>query len=123
MEDIAERYAPIAQAKQLELLCKTPLPPLSVVGDSARLGQILTNLLSNAIKFTEAGEVEIDIQLIAEQDGSVQLEFGVRDTGIGISAEQQARLFQSFTQADSSMARKYGGTGLGLTISQRLTRR
>ena len=121
VEDIAERYAPIAQAKQLELLCKTPLPPLSVVGDSARLGQILTNLLSNAIKFTEAGEVEIDIQLIAEQDGSVQLEFGVRDTGIGISAEQQARLFQSFTQADSSMARKYGGTGLGLTISQRLT--
>lgn len=121
VEDIAERYAPIAQAKQLELLCKTPLPPLSVVGDSARLGQILTNLLSNAIKFTETGEVEINIQLIAEQDGLVQLEFGVRDTGIGISPEQQTRLFQSFTQADSSMARKYGGTGLGLTISQRLT--
>jgi len=121
VEDIAERYAPIAQGKQLELLCKTPLPPLSVVGDSARLGQILTNLLSNAIKFTESGEVVIDIQLIAEGDGSVQLEFGVRDTGIGINPEQQARLFQSFTQADSSMARKYGGTGLGLTISQRLT--
>lgn len=120
VEDIAERYAPIAQGKKLELLCKTPLPPLSVVGDSARLGQILTNLLSNAIKFTEAGEVEIDIQLVAERDGMVQLEFGVRDTGIGISPEQQARLFQSFTQADSSMARKYGGTGLGLTISQRL---
>ena len=121
VEDIAERYAPIAQGKKLELLCKTPLPPISVVGDSARLGQILTNLLSNAIKFTEAGEVEIDIQLLAEHDGRVQLEFGVRDTGIGISPEQQARLFQSFTQADSSMARKYGGTGLGLTISQRLT--
>jgi signal transduction histidine kinase/DNA-binding response OmpR family regulator len=121
VEDIAERYAPIAQGKKLELLCKTPLPPLSVVGDSARLGQILTNLLSNAIKFTEAGEVEIDIQLIAERDGMVQLEFGVRDTGIGINPEQQARLFQSFTQADSSMARRYGGTGLGLTISQRLT--
>lgn len=121
VEDIAERYAPIAQGKKLELLCKTPLPPLSVVGDSARLGQILTNLLSNAIKFTEAGEVEIDIRLIAERGGMVQLEFGVRDTGIGISPEQQARLFQSFTQADSSMARKYGGTGLGLTISQRLT--
>ena len=120
VEDIAERYAPIAQGKKLELLCKTPLPPLSVVGDSARLGQILTNLLSNAIKFTEAGEVEIDIHLIAERDGLVELEFGVRDTGIGISPAQQARLFQSFTQADSSMARKYGGTGLGLTISQRL---
>lgn len=121
VEDIAERYAPIAQGKKLELLCKTPLPPLSVVGDSARLGQVLTNLLSNAIKFTESGEVEIDIQLIAERDGLVQLEFGVRDTGIGINPEQQARLFQSFTQADSSMARKYGGTGLGLAISQRLT--
>lgn len=120
VEDIAERYAPIAQGKKLELLCKTPLPPPSVVGDSARLGQILTNLLSNAIKFTEAGEVEIDIHVIAEHDGLVQLEFAVRDTGIGISQAQQARLFQSFTQADSSMARKYGGTGLGLTISQRL---
>lgn len=121
VEDIAERYAPIAQGKKLELLCKTPLPPLSVVGDSARLGQVLTNLLSNAIKFTESGEVEIDVQFIAERDGLVQLEFGVRDTGIGINPEQQARLFQSFTQADSSMARKYGGTGLGLAISQRLT--
>lgn len=120
MEDIAERYAPIAQGKNLELLCKTPLPPLSVVGDSARLGQVITNLLSNAIKFTETGEVTIDVQFIAERDGLVQLEFGVRDTGIGINPEQQARLFQSFTQADSSMARKYGGTGLGLTISQRL---
>lgn len=121
VEDIAERYAPIAQGKQLELLCRTPLPPLSVVGDSARLGQVLTNLLSNAIKFTETGEVIIDVQLLAERNSRVQLEFGVRDTGIGISPEQQARLFQSFTQADSSMARKYGGTGLGLTISQRLT--
>ena len=120
IEDIAERYAPIAQAKQLELLCRTPLPPLSVVGDSARLGQVLTNLLSNAIKFTEAGEVIIDVQLLAKRDGRVQSEFGVRDTGIGISPEQQSRLFQSFTQADSSMTRKYGGTGLGLTISQRL---
>ena len=120
MEDIAERYAPIAQGKNLELLCKTPLPPLSVIGDSARLGQIVTNLLSNAIKFTEAGEVQINLELISERDGMVQLEIGVRDTGIGISPEQQARLFQSFTQADSSMARKYGGTGLGLTISQRL---
>lgn len=120
VEDIAERYAPIAQGKHLELLCKTPLPPLSVVGDSARLGQVLTNLLSNAIKFTEAGEVEIDVSLVAEKGDELSLEFCVRDTGIGISTEQQGRLFQSFTQADSSMARKYGGTGLGLTISQRL---
>ncbi|PUA26597.1 MAG: hybrid sensor histidine kinase/response regulator [Cellvibrio sp. 79] len=120
VEDIAERYAPIAQGKHLELLCKTPLPPLSVVGDSARLGQVITNLLSNAIKFTESGEVEIAVSLIADAGDRVRLGVCVRDTGIGISQEQQRRLFQSFTQADSSMARKYGGTGLGLTISQRL---
>ncbi len=120
VEDIAERYAPIAQGKYLELLCKTPLPPLSVVGDSARLGQVITNLLSNAIKFTERGEVEIDVSVVAEKGDQLRLGFCLRDTGIGISEEQKARLFQSFTQADSSMARKYGGTGLGLTISQRL---
>lgn len=120
IEDIAERYAPIAQGKQLELLCKTPLPPVSVIGDSARLGQVITNLLSNAIKFTERGEVEIALSLMEQDGDKVQLQFCIRDTGIGISQEQQARLFQSFTQADSSMARKYGGTGLGLTISQRL---
>lgn len=120
VEDIAERYAPIAQGKSLELLCKTPLPPLSAVGDSARLGQVITNLLSNAIKFTESGEVIIEVDLVEAKDKQVVLEFSVRDTGIGITPEQQSRLFQSFTQADSSMARKYGGTGLGLAISQRL---
>jgi two-component system sensor histidine kinase/response regulator len=120
VEDIAERYAPIAQAKSLELLSKTPLPPLSAIGDSARLGQVITNLLSNAIKFTERGEVVIEVDLVEEKDSQVLLEFSVRDTGIGMTPEQQSRLFQSFTQADSSMARKYGGTGLGLAISQRL---
>lgn len=120
IEDIAERYAPIAQGKHLELLCKTPLPPLSVVGDSARLGQVITNLLSNAIKFTETGEVEIEVGSLGQEGDRLRLVFSVRDTGIGINQEHQARLFQSFTQADSSMARKYGGTGLGLTISQRL---
>lgn len=120
VEDIAERYAPIAQGKHLELLCNTPLPPVSVIGDSARLGQVITNLLSNAIKFTEQGEVEVSLNLLEHQGDKLRLAFNIRDTGIGISAEQQARLFQSFTQADSSMARKYGGTGLGLTISQRL---
>lgn len=120
VEDIAERYAPIAQGKSLELLCKTPLPPISTVGDSARLGQVITNLLSNAIKFTERGEVVIEVELVEEKNKQVLLEFSVRDTGIGITDEQKSRLFQSFTQADSSMARKYGGTGLGLAISQRL---
>ena len=120
VEDLAERYAPIAQGKGLELLCDTPVPPISVEGDSARLAQVLTNLLSNAIKFTAEGEVVISVERIADTDREISLSFGVRDTGIGISAAQQAKLFQAFTQADSSMTRKYGGTGLGLVISQRL---
>ncbi len=120
VEDLAERYAPIAHAKGLELLCDTPLPPLTVEGDASRLAQVLTNLLSNAIKFTENGEVEMNVARLEESEQQVQLSFCVRDTGIGISEDQRARLFNAFTQADSSMARKYGGTGLGLAISQRL---
>lgn len=120
LEDLAERYAPVAQAKGLELLCSTPIPPLSVKGDSARIAQVLTNLLSNAIKFTEKGEVLLSVENIKEADDEITLHFGVRDTGIGISTEQQSKLFNAFTQADSSMTRKYGGTGLGLVISQRL---
>ncbi len=120
IEDIAERYAPIAQGKGLELLCRTPVPPVTVVGDGPRLGQVITNLLGNAIKFTESGEVELSLLSVADKEAQLQLRFSVRDTGIGISPEQSAKLFQSFTQADSSMSRKYGGTGLGLAISQRL---
>jgi len=120
LEDLAERYAPVAQGKGLELLCSTPLPPLSVKGDSARIAQVLTNLLSNAIKFTEKGEVLLSVENMAESEDEVTLHFGVRDTGIGITQEQKSKLFNAFTQADSSMTRKYGGTGLGLVISQRL---
>lgn len=120
LEDLAERYAPVAQGKGLELLCSTPIPPLSVKGDSARIAQVLTNLLSNAIKFTEKGEVLLSVDNVQESEGEVTLHFAVRDTGIGISAEQKSKLFNAFTQADSSMTRKYGGTGLGLVISQRL---
>lgn len=119
LEDLAERYAPIAQGKNLQLVC-TPMPPISVEGDSSRLSQVLTNLLSNAIKFTEFGEIILSVEQIKETEKEVQLCFGVRDTGIGITPEQQSKLFTAFTQADSSMARKYGGTGLGLVISQRL---
>lgn len=122
LEDLAERYAPIAQGKGLELLCNTPIPPLSVEGDSARLAQVLTNLLSNAIKFTSHGEVMMAVERIEETADKVQLHFGVRDTGIGISADQSEKLFTAFTQADTSMTRKYGGTGLGLAISQRLVK-
>ncbi len=120
VEDLAERYAPIAQGKGLELLCNTPIPPLSVEGDSARLAQVLTNLLSNAIKFTAHGEVMLAVDRISETATDVSLNFSVRDTGIGITQEQQNKLFTAFTQADTSMTRKYGGTGLGLAISQRL---
>jgi len=120
LEDLAERYAPIAQGKGLELLCSTPIPPISVEGDSARLAQVLTNLLSNAIKFTAKGEVMLAVEKIDEAAGQVELHFSVRDTGIGITPEQHSKLFIAFTQADTSMTRKYGGTGLGLAISQRL---
>ena len=122
LEDLAERYAPIAQGKGLELLCSTPIPPLSVEGDSARLAQVLTNLLSNAIKFTAQGEVMLAVKRVEENADSVLLDFSVRDTGIGIAPDQHTKLFTAFTQADTSMSRKYGGTGLGLAISQRLIR-
>jgi len=120
LEDLAERYAPIAQGKGIELLCNTPIPPLSVEGDSNRLAQVLTNLLSNAIKFTAEGEVMLSVERVEESTGHVNLRFAVRDTGIGITADQKNKLFTAFTQADTSMTRKYGGTGLGLAISQRL---
>jgi len=122
LEDLAERYAPIAQGKGLELLCNTPIPPLSVEGDAARLAQVLTNLLSNAIKFTSHGEVMLAVECVGETAQEVRLHFSVKDTGIGITEEQQTKLFNAFTQADTSMTRKYGGTGLGLAISQRLVK-
>ena len=108
-----------AARKDLELLLRIdPTLPRHVVVDPVRLTQILCNLLGNAIKFTEAGEVELRVEY---RDDRVL--FSVRDTGIGISAEQKRKLFQAFSQADSSTSRRYGGTGLGLTISQSLADR
>ena len=94
--------------------------PAAISGDLARLRQILLNLLSNAVKFTEAGEVVLTVSSGVASAGKVALTFAVRDTGIGMSAQGMSRLFQSFSQADSSTTRKYGGTGLGLAISKRL---
>jgi signal transduction histidine kinase len=95
--------------------------PDSLVGDDQRLAQAITNLLSNAVKFTpENGSIRMDARLAKEEEGICTLQFEVADTGIGISKEQQARLFTSFQQADSGTSRKFGGTGLGLAISKRI---
>ena len=94
--------------------------PVHLVGDPLRLGQVLINLMSNAVKFTAQGEVRLRCRVAEAGDDWADLRFEVEDTGIGMTAEQQGRLFEAFTQADGSITRKYGGTGLGLTISKRL---
>jgi CheY-like chemotaxis protein len=109
------------QRKGLELLFKTdPSVPIALVGDPLRLGQILINLSNNAVKFTDTGEIVVSTEFIKKEIAQVSLKFSVQDTGVGMTAEQAAKLFQPFMQADSSTTRKYGGTGLGLTISKRL---
>jgi two-component system sensor histidine kinase BarA len=113
--------APTAHAKQLELLNLVYHDtPLSLVGDPLRLKQVLTNLLSNAIKFTSKGTIVLRAMLEDERDGYVQLRISVRDTGIGLSDDDLHVLFQAFSQADNSLSRQAGGTGLGLVISKRL---
>ncbi|MBU3736537.1 MAG: PAS domain S-box protein, partial [Methylobacterium sp.] len=110
-----------AAAKSLELVIDVaPDVPDALVGDALRLGQILINFGSNAVKFTEQGEIDIVVRMVEEGADDVLLNFSVRDTGIGLSPEQTAMLFQSFQQADPSTTRKYGGTGLGLAICKSL---
>src|SRR6267142_337309 len=111
-----------AREKHLELLAEVASEvPRGVRGDPTRLRQVLMNLIGNAIKFTEQGEVVISVSAAA-QDGTAQLRFAIRDTGIGIAPEHVQSVFKEFTQADSTMTRRYGGTGLGLAISQRLVK-
>ena len=122
IEDTLELLAPAAQEKHLELVGLIDARvPTDVIGDPGRIRQILTNLIGNAIKFTDKGEVLVQVMLADPEAPSSLLRFEVIDTGVGLTPEAQAKLFQAFTQADSSTARKYGGTGLGLTICKRLT--
>ncbi len=113
-----------AEQKELEFVCRVdPAVPARLIGDPVRLGQILVNLAGNAIKFTEKGSVSIEVTLDSSsqaEDNAAFLRFEVRDTGIGIPPAQQANIFEAFKQADGSIARRFGGTGLGLTISRRL---
>ncbi|RKR83900.1 PAS domain S-box-containing protein [Mucilaginibacter gracilis] len=104
---------------QLKLMIEDDLPH-AVIGDPVRLGQILTNLISNALKFTNYGKVTVTASLINQTEQSATIGFEVKDTGIGIPLDKQASIFESFTQASSDTTRKYGGTGLGLTITKRL---
>ncbi|WFS62758.1 transporter substrate-binding domain-containing protein [Pseudodesulfovibrio thermohalotolerans] len=110
-----------AQEKGLELLVSVaPGVHENLVGDPLRLGQILTNLAGNAVKFTESGEIHISVEEVESSDDDVLLSFEVRDTGMGMTGPQMEKLFTAFTQADVSTTRKFGGTGLGLTISKQL---
>ena len=110
-----------ADEKHLELLCEiAPDVPHQALGDPGRLRQILINLVNNAIKFTEHGEIALRVAVQERGPERVQLHFTVRDTGIGIAPEDQQRIFEAFSQQDSSTTRRFGGTGLGLTISSRL---
>src|SRR5260370_23388084 len=121
VENVLELLAERAYGKGLELAY---LPyatlPTWVGGDPGRIRQVLKNLVGNAVKFTERGEVVVYSTLVEETDKDAVIRFAVTDTGIGIAPEARERLFQSFSQADSSTTRRYGGTGLGLAISKRL---
>ena len=121
LHNVANLVAAQAAAKDLELIVEVEeSAPRRLIGDPLRLSQILTNFANNAVKFTERGEIKIQVKVAESTTSEIRLRFEVSDTGIGIAEDLQPRLFESFLQADSSTARKYGGTGLGLTISRRL---
>lgn len=119
LDSLAGMFADLAERKHVEVVIrKSPEVPVFLRGDPLRLGQVLVNLVNNAIKFTERGEVEVCIELANPHP--MRIRFSVRDTGIGIAEEKQTQLFQAFTQLEAGNTRKYGGSGLGLNISQRL---
>ena len=121
IEDSVRLLAPRADQKGLELSCRiAPDVPTSLVGDPGRLRQVLLNLVGNAVKFTDHGDVGVDVTVSERSDRDVLLRCTVRDTGIGISEDKRWEIFGAFVQADASTTRRYGGTGLGLTISTQL---
>jgi PAS domain S-box-containing protein len=126
LDDVLDNLANLVTVKtrgkeNLEVLfAKSSGVPRYLVGDPLRLGQVLTNLTNNAIKFTESGEIVVSIKQTVKTENKITLAFSVRDTGIGLTENQKLGLFQPFVQADTSTTRKYGGTGLGLTICKRL---
>ena len=121
LEDLIDLTAEKAHQKGLEFIIDiAPDVPYELIGDELRLGQILINYMSNAVKFTEHGDIRLEIRVEQRTEEGLLLYFAIHDTGIGLTEEQQARLFQSFQQADASTTRKYGGTGLGLAISRTL---
>ena len=120
LEDIIGTARQLAEQNKNRLVVEIPDNPGSLTVDPMRLRQILLNLLSNACKFTKQGEVKLRVKKLV--DGRNWIEIAVADTGIGMTPEQQAKLFEEFTQADSSTARQYGGTGLGLAITRKLAR-
>ena len=122
LDNLSNLITEKAQEKGLEFVFAVePGIPMALKGDPLRLGQILLNLTGNAVKFTEEGEIVVAVKPVEVEAEYAVLHFAVKDTGIGLTEEQRAKLFQSFQQADTSTTRKYGGTGLGLTISKKLT--
>jgi len=121
LENLSTIMAACASKDEVELIIKSvPDGMNGLVGDALRVEQVLINLANNALKFTDQGHVEVGVTALSQDDKRVTLRFAVRDTGIGMTQEQQARIFSPFTQADASTSRRFGGTGLGLTICRRL---
>ena len=122
LDNLANLVGLKAGEKDLELLFDIDKDaPTGLIGDPLRLGQILINLANNAVKFTETGEIVVKVASVEVTDQKAELQFSVQDSGIGLTEEQRGKLFQAFSQADTSTTRKYGGTGLGLTISKKLS--
>jgi PAS domain S-box-containing protein len=118
--DVAAMLSESARAKHLEMMVETESFPSPLLGDATRIQQALVNYVTNAVKFTETGRIAIRVRKVMEDERTVLVRFEVQDTGIGLSSEQIARLFQAFEQTDASTTRKYGGTGLGLAITRKL---